>query len=69
MKMRSLVITTHVGFMCLLMVGFAAEAAEIKVLSAIGMMPVMEDLGPKFERATRHKLATAYRVDSEHPHG
>lgn len=38
----------------------AAEAAEIKVLSANGMREVMEDLGPKFERATGHRLVVAF---------
>jgi len=37
-----------------------ADAAEIKVLSAFGMPSVMEDLGPKFERATGHKLAISF---------
>jgi molybdate transport system substrate-binding protein len=46
--------------MFLLVVGNAAEAAELKVLSAIAMTPVMEDLGPKFERATGHKLAITF---------
>lgn len=36
------------------------EAAEIKVMSANGMREVMEDLGPKFERATGHRLAIAF---------
>jgi molybdate transport system substrate-binding protein len=38
----------------------AAQAAELKVLSAIGMRLVMEDLGPKFEQATGHKLAILF---------
>ena len=58
MKMRSLSAATSIGFM--LMVSTGAEAAEIRLLSAIGMQAVMEDLGPKFERATGHKLAIAY---------
>jgi len=37
-----------------------AEAAELKVLSTIAMRQVMEDLGPKFERATGHKLAITF---------
>src|SRR5512132_3396697 len=41
-----------------------ADAAEIKVLSAAGMRPVMEDLGPKFERATGHKLVIAFAAAS-----
>jgi molybdate transport system substrate-binding protein len=37
-----------------------AEAAEITVLSAWGIMAVMEDLGPKFERASGHKLVLRF---------
>ena len=46
--------------MLLLVLGIVAQAAEMKVLSAIAMQPVMEDLGPKFERATSHKLAITF---------
>src|SRR5437867_1151801 len=60
MKIRSLVAAASIGFMFLLVQGPKAEAAEIKVLSAIGMQAVMEDLGPKFERATGHKLAITF---------
>jgi len=35
-------------------------AAEIKVLNALGMKDVVDDLGPKFERASKHKLAIKY---------
>jgi molybdate transport system substrate-binding protein len=34
-----------------------AHAAEIKVLSSNALKTVLEDLGPKFEKATEHKLA------------
>jgi molybdate transport system substrate-binding protein len=60
MKTRSLVVAASIGFMFLLMLGVKAEAAELKVLSAIGMQSVLEDLGPKFERATRHKLVISF---------
>ena len=60
MKIRSLVAAANIGFMFLLVLGIKAEAAELKVLSAIGMQLVMEDLGPKFERATGHKLAITF---------
>ena len=46
--------------MFLLLLGITAEAAELKVLSALGMQAVMEDLGPKFERATGHKLTITF---------
>ena len=58
MKIRSLVAAANVGFMFL--VGIAAEAAEVKVLAAFGIRPVMEDLGPKFERASGHQLAITF---------
>jgi molybdate transport system substrate-binding protein len=60
MKIRSLFAAANIGFMFLLVFGIAAEAAELKVLSAIGMRPVMEDLGPKFERTTGHKLVITF---------
>lgn len=33
------------------------NAAEIKVLAALGIKDVLDDLGPKFEGASGHKLA------------
>ena len=60
MKIRSRVAAANIGFMFLLVLGIKAEAAELKVLSAIGMQSVLEDLGPKFERATGHKLAITF---------
>jgi molybdate transport system substrate-binding protein len=44
----------------MLSLGIPAEAAEIKVLSAIAMQRAVEDLGPKFERATGHKLTITF---------
>ena len=60
MKIRSVVAAANIGFIFLLVRGIEAEAAELKVLSAFGMQSVMEDLGPKFERATGHKLAISF---------
>jgi molybdate transport system substrate-binding protein len=60
MKRRSLLIASHIGCMLLLMPGVVARAAEMKVLSSISMQSIMEDLGPKFERATGHKLAITF---------
>ena len=52
MKIPSLVAAANIGCMCVLVMSIAAQAAELKVLSAIGMRLVMEDLGPKFEQAS-----------------
>ena len=60
MKIRSVVTVANIGFIFLLLVGIAVEAAEVKVLSVGGMRAVMKDLGPKFERATGHKLAITF---------
>jgi molybdate transport system substrate-binding protein len=37
-----------------------ANAAEIKVLAALGVKDVVDDLGPKFERASGNKLAIKF---------
>ncbi len=49
-----------IGFVFLLVAETAAQPAEIKVLSVNAIQTVMEDLGPKFERATRHKLVITF---------
>jgi molybdate transport system substrate-binding protein len=60
MKIRSLVAAANIGFIFLLMFGSAVESAELKILCANGMQTVMEDLGPKFEHPTGHKLAIMF---------
>ncbi len=61
MRKRSLA-TVTVGLMILLAPSVAAEAADIKVLSAAAMRPVLNELGPRFERETGHKLVIQYNV-------
>jgi molybdate transport system substrate-binding protein len=46
--------------LALLLAARTADAAEIKVLSALGIKGAMDDLGPKFERATGHRLAITF---------
>jgi molybdate transport system substrate-binding protein len=60
MKIRSLITKANIGLVFLLVFGNVAESAELKVLSASGIQVVMEDLGPKFEQATGHKLAITF---------
>jgi molybdate transport system substrate-binding protein len=38
----------------------AAHGAELRLLSAIGMQVVMEELAPKFQRASGHRLAMTF---------
>ena len=56
MKNRSIVL----GAIWLSLMPGSAQSAEIKVLAANGIQAVVEDLGPKFERATGHKLAITF---------
>jgi molybdate transport system substrate-binding protein len=44
------------AFAAVLLAGTTANAAEIKVYSTIGMRSVLEELKPKFEQASGHKL-------------
>lgn len=49
-----------VGAVVLLSHGFAARAAEIKVVAAAPMTVVLKELGPQFERDTGHKLVIRF---------
>ena len=40
--------------------GVAVRSIELKVLCALPIRSVMEELGPQFERASRHKLITTF---------
>jgi molybdate transport system substrate-binding protein len=44
----------------LLMQGVSVSAAEIKILSAGGIRPLLQDLIPLFERASGHKIAITF---------
>jgi molybdate transport system substrate-binding protein len=50
------------GIMILAAPGVTAEAADVKVLSAAALRHVLNELGPRFERETGHKLAIQYDV-------
>jgi molybdate transport system substrate-binding protein len=60
MRLRLPVAAASIGFVLLIMVGIAAQAAEVKVLSAGVMRPVLNSLAGEFERTTRHKLVISY---------
>jgi len=48
------------AFLVLLVAPAMAVAAEVKVLTGSGLRPVLEEIGPEFERSTKHKLAIEY---------
>ena len=60
MKKPLRILAANIGLVFLLVSGVAAEAAEIKVLTVIAIQQVMEDVGPKFERATGNKLVMRF---------
>lgn len=50
-----------ITFLCCLVGSIpVAQSAEVKVLCAYGMQSIIEDLGPKFERGSGHKLAITF---------
>jgi molybdate transport system substrate-binding protein len=42
------------------LVGAEAQAAEVKLLCATAMRSIVEELTPRFERATGHRLAATF---------
>ncbi len=42
-----------------------ALAAELKVMSAEAMRPMLQELAPAFEKASKHKLVIAYASDED----
>jgi molybdate transport system substrate-binding protein len=59
---RKLTSTMALGLLLTLATGTAPGAAEIKILSTIGVRAVLQELGPQFERTTNHNLATTFDV-------
>jgi molybdate transport system substrate-binding protein len=57
---RARLIAAAIGMTVLMAQGVAPQAAEVKVLAAYPLKPVIDELGPQFERATGHKLAIQY---------
>src|SRR5690349_18819159 len=47
-----------------IMAGFV-QAADVRILSAAAVKPVMDVLGPQFESATGHRLVTKYLTAPE----
>ena len=60
MRIRSLAAAVRIASMILLAQGFAAGAAEVKVVAAAPMTAVLKELGPQFERDTGHKLVIRF---------
>lgn len=59
MKMNAM-IAGALGFAVMMAPIAAGNAAEIKVISSVGVRAALEELKPQFERATRHKLTIAF---------
>jgi len=60
MRAHSIAATATLGCALLLTQGAAVQAAEIKVLSAEALRPVLTQLSSEFERSSGHKLSIAY---------
>jgi molybdate transport system substrate-binding protein len=60
--MKKSIMLAAAGFAATILLSQAdvVNAAEIKVMSSIGLHEIMEDLGPKFEQVSGHKLAITF---------
>ena len=52
------------GLFLALAIAAAANAADLKVLSTVGVQTVVEELAPQFERMTGHKLTITFGVSN-----
>ncbi len=53
-----------IGFVVLLMHGHAAHSVELQVLSVLPLKPFLEEVGPRFERASGHRLTINFDVSA-----
>ena len=60
MKTRLRHTSASIGFIVLLLASTAAAGAELTFFSAVGIQEVMEDLAPKFERASGNKVVVTF---------
>ena len=60
---RSIALVTLV-FLFALGISTAADAADVHVLCSVGLKAVMDDLAPKFERASGNKVVVTYGLAS-----
>ena len=61
MKKHSIMaVAACLGCLILLGQGVIAHAGEIKVMSAVAMRAAIDDLAPRFERETGHKVTISY---------
>jgi molybdate transport system substrate-binding protein len=60
MKIGAFTATAKLAFVFLLAQSLAAQAAEVKLLSAAGFRGVMNELAPQFERTTSHKVVGTF---------
>jgi molybdate transport system substrate-binding protein len=60
MKLGSGFAAASLGCVLALVLVAQAESAELKVISSIGFQTILEDVGPRFEQATGHKLTITF---------
>jgi molybdate transport system substrate-binding protein len=65
MKMLSFAVFTSFGMALLLAPSARSQAAQIVVLSSVGVKTVLEEVGPEFEQATKHKLVFQFATAAE----
>src|SRR5262245_62014403 len=56
--------TTAAAMVAVLVSAVPSSAEEIRVLSSLGIKAVVEDLAPKFEKTSKHKVTTVFDLAS-----
>ena len=66
MRISSLAAVAKIAIGVIFLVGHGntAQSAEVKILSVLPLKPLLEELGPQFERTTGHKLVIKYDVSA-----
>jgi molybdate transport system substrate-binding protein len=62
MKIRHQILTASIAAGAALALSNPATAAEVNVLASLAIKPVIEAIGPSFERASGHKLVARFEL-------
>ena len=56
--------STSLAVVAALLCSTVAHAEEIRVLSSVGIKAVVDELAPRFEKTTKHKVTTVFDLAS-----
>src|SRR5262245_16203 len=62
MKAPHQILTMTIGAVAAFSLSATAKAAEVDVLASLAIKPVIEAIGPSFERASGHRVVTRFEL-------